>query len=231
MRIAIADDDVTFVDFIKAITGNDGHSCVVFGDGQSIVTQLQRETFDLVILDWHMPRMTGPEVLGWMQQNLEVPPPVIMLTSQYNKTDIARTLSQGADDFIVKPETAAVISARIDAVLRRSGQRAAPQRHIDFGNYRFDRLESTVHYDGASERLTAKEFSLALLFFQNLNRPLSRGYLLDTVWNSVAGLPTRTLDVHVSHIRAKLKLATGGNFRLQTIVSYGYRLEACAEDE
>lgn len=74
MRIAIADDDVTFVDFIKAITGNDGHSCVVFGDGQSIVTQLQRETFDLVILDWHMPRMTGPEVLGWMQQNLEVPP-------------------------------------------------------------------------------------------------------------------------------------------------------------
>ncbi|MDE1914566.1 MAG: response regulator transcription factor [Sphingomonadales bacterium] len=231
MRIAIADDDTAFVDFLKNVTSADGHSCVVFNDGQSLVTQLQRETFDLVILDWHMPRLTGPEVLGWIHQNLEVPPPVIMLTSQYNKSDIARTLSEGADDFIVKPETAAVISARIDAVLRRTSQRNAPQRHIDFGGYRFDRLESTVSFDGEEQKLTAKEFSLALLFFQNTNRPLSRGYLLDMIWNSVAGLPTRTLDVHVSHIRAKLKLAAGRGYRLQTIVSYGYRLEVCAEDE
>jgi DNA-binding response OmpR family regulator len=231
MRIAIADDDTAFVDFLKSVTHADGHSCVTFTDGQSIVTQLQRETFDLVILDWHMPRLTGPEVLAWIRQNLEVPPPVIMLTSQYNKADIARTLSDGADDFIVKPEAAAVISARIDAVLRRTTQRSAPQRHLDFDGYRFDRLESTVTFDGEVQKLTAKEFALALLFFQNTNRPLSRGYLLDTVWNSVAGLPTRTLDVHVSHIRAKLKLSAGRGFRLQTIVSYGYRLEVCVEDE
>jgi DNA-binding response OmpR family regulator len=126
MRIAIADDDTTFVEFIKSVTTADGHSCVTFTDGQSLVTQLQRETFDLVILDWHMPRLTGPEVLAWIHQNLEAPPPVIMLTSQYNKTDIARTLSEGADDFIVKPETGPVISARIDAVLRRTTQRSAP---------------------------------------------------------------------------------------------------------
>ncbi len=231
MRIAIADDDITFVEFIKSVTVDQGHSCATFSDGQALVTQLQRDTFDLVILDLHMPRLTGQEVLRWIRANMPAPPAVIMLTSQTDKGDIARTLNAGADDYIVKPESAPIIAARIEAVLRRTTSKSSPAQFLTFGHYRFDRLDSSVIYAGEAVRLTAKEFALALVFFENVNRALSRSYLLGRVWHSVAGLPTRTLDVHVSHIRAKLALSAERGFRLHTIVNYGYRLETSSESE
>jgi DNA-binding response OmpR family regulator len=208
MRIAIVDGDTAFVEFLESIASADGHSCVSFTDAESFATEVQRDAFDLVVLDWHLP--AGGEVVSWIGGNLDVLPVVVMLTGQYDKARIARAL---IDDAIARP---------VDT---------APDMDGVFEGYRFDRQDSSVTFDGGAQKLTAKEFALALLFFQNTNRPLSRAYLLDAVWNSVEGLPTRTLDVHVSHIRAKLKLAAGRGYRLQTIVGYGYRLELCEEDE
>ena len=225
MRVAVADDDETISAFLRALLEGRGHQVRVFVNGRALITQLQRDTFDLVILDWHMPEADGMAVLDWMRANMGAPPPVIMLTSRADKDDVASALNAGADDYVVKPEAGEVILARVEAVLRRTSPAPAPARYLDVGRYRLDRLANTVFFGGREEQLTAKEFALALLFFQNPNRPLSRAYLLDAVWNSVADLPTRTLDVHVSRIRAKLCLSAEQGYRVHTIFGYGYRLE------
>ncbi len=225
MRIAVADDDETIAAFLRALLEGHGHHVRAFDNGRTMITQLQRDTFDLVILDWHMPEADGMAVLEWMRGNMGTPPPVIMLTSRADKDDVANALNAGADDYVVKPEAGEVILARVEAVLRRVSPVPPPARYLEVGRYRFDRVDNAVTFDGRKEQLTAKEFALALLFFQNPHRPLSRAYLLDAVWNSVADLPTRTLDVHVSRVRAKLRLSAETGYRLHTIFSYGYRLE------
>jgi len=229
-RIAIADDDVVMTEFIAEIITNMGHRPIVFSAGDTLLRQLPRETFDLLILDWNMAGANGFEVLTWTQSNLVAPPPVIMLSSRAEKIDIADCLKAGADDYIVKPEAANVIEARISAVLRRAAPSTSGQRYLTFGVYKFDKLEGSVAYHDIRNALTSKEFALALMFFQNQNRPVSRSYILETIWNSVGDLATRTLDMHVSRIRAKLALNPENGFRLSTIFGYGYRLESYIED-
>ena len=228
-RIAIAEDDETMVQFIAGIVADAGHRLVLFTNGDTLIRQLPRETFDLLILDWNMPGASGFEVLQWAQSNLTPPPPVIMLSSRTEKIGVADCLTAGADDYIIKPEAANVIAARISAVLRRAKPAANTQRYLEFAPYVFDKLQGSVTFNGQSVALTAKEFALALMFFQGQNRPVSRSYILETIWNSVGDLPTRTLDMHVSRIRSKLELGPENGFRLSTIFGYGYRLETYDE--
>jgi DNA-binding response OmpR family regulator len=178
-----------------------------------------------------MPGMTGLEVIQWSQENLDPVPPAIVLTSRADKSDIVHALEAGADDFIVKPETANVIVARVGAALRRSRLRKGSDFIARHGPYEFDKLASSVRLDGNSIALTAKEFGLIQLFFRNLNRPLSRSYIMQRVWGSVVDLPTRTLDMHVSRLRSKLELRPERGYGLQTVFGYGYRLDSLEEGE
>ena len=109
MRILIADDDGDVRSYIQSALGEAGHSCAAFANGREVVTELARNTFDLLILDWNMPGYTGLEVIDWAQSNLEPVPALIVMTSRNDKQDIVRALQAGADDYIVKPETADVI--------------------------------------------------------------------------------------------------------------------------
>jgi DNA-binding response OmpR family regulator len=153
-----------------------------------------------------------------------------MFTSRTDKNDITAALDAGADDFIIKPESGTVIAARMNAILRRTIGRPSDDRFETFGRYRFDRATETVTLDGEAIALTAKEFALARLFFASLGRPLSRAYILETIWKNVAELSTRTLDMHVSRVRAKLRLRAEHGYGLQTVFGYGYRLEAFDAD-
>jgi len=227
MRIGVVDDDETVLEFVSQVLTSAGHGCSVFHRGQDLLSALQRDTFDLLILDWNMPVHSGIDLLDWTRTNLEAPPPVIMLTSRSDKDDIVTALRAGADDFIVKPETPAVICARVEAVMRRGQPARAPGRHETHGLYCFDRHTESVSVDGEPVVLTSKEFALAQLFFANLHKPLSRTYIMETVWKSMADLSTRTLDMHVSRIRSKLRLRSENGYRLQTVFGYGYRLESC----
>lgn len=228
-RVAIAEDDAESASFLLKIVQAMGHRPTSFTNGEDLVRQLSRDTFDLLLLDWNMPRLSGLDVLRWSRTHIEVPPAVIMISSRAEKLDVTTCLSEGADDYIIKPEAASVVRARIEAVLRRTAPRAQDQRLYTYGTYCFDKLQGTVSYGGATHALTAKEFALAMMFFQNQNRPISRAYILETVWKSVGDLPTRTLDMHVSRIRAKLALGPQNGFRLSTIFGYGYRLETYSE--
>jgi len=226
MRIGVVDDDEASIAFISQVLAASGHSCVHFSRSSDVLPALRDDTFDLLILDWNMPDLSGIEIVTWARANITPSPPIIMLTSRSDKEDIAAALNAGADDFIVKPESAIVIAARVDALLRRS--HVTPRQDEQaFGPYRFDLRNERVSLHGTDVMLTGKEFALALLFFNSLHKPLSRRYIMARIWKSMADLSTRTLDMHVSRIRAKLKLCADNGYRLETVFGYGYRLETC----
>ena len=226
MRVAIVDDDETVRSHFQALLQTRGYACSSFATGQEMITALQRDTFDLLVIDWNMPGLSGLDVLAWVGENVLVRPSIIMMTNRADKADIVRGLDAGADDYIVKPEEDKIILARVDARLRDWKAADADLRKITFGSYVFDKLENSVSVAGERVELTAKEFALARAFFENKHRPLSRAYILETIWNSVGDLQTRTLDVHVSRLRNKLKLKPENGFRLHTIFGFGYRLES-----
>jgi DNA-binding response OmpR family regulator len=230
MRIAIADDDKDAREFAQHTLSLAGHQCSAFANGRDIIAQLKRETFDLILLDWNMPGLSAIDVIEWVRQGLSDVPRIIVLTSRVSDADIAFALDAGADDFITKPASGEVIRARVAATLRRASKEQATKRVEQREVFAFDRLDQAVTFGGTVVRLTPKEFDLALLFFDNLQRPLSRGYILQRIWNNTADLSTRTLDMHVSKIRTKLGLRPENGYRLQTISSYGYRLDKFNDD-
>lgn len=224
MRILLVDDDVEIISYIRDILIRRGHNCVALRTGAGLLAELRRETFDLLLLDWNLPDMSGLDLL----QSIRAMPMtvgIIMLTSRSGEEDIARALHAGADDYIVKPESEPIIVARVEAALRRTVPFQNPPRYLQFDHYEFDRLTETVRIDGEAVPLSAKEFSLALLFFENAHRAMSRGYLLEALWHSVADLPTRTLDMHVSRVRSKLRLRPDNGYRIVALSGYGYRME------
>lgn len=224
MRILLVDDDSEVISHIREIVTRRGHSCVALRTGAGLLAELRRETFDLLLLDWNLPDISGLDVL----QSIRAMPlgiGIIMLTSRSGEEDIVRALQAGADDYIVKPESEPIIVARIEAALRRAVPGQAPERLVTFGAYAFDRLTETVRIGEETVPLSAKEFALALLFFENAHRAMSRGYILEALWHSVADLPTRTLDMHVSRVRTKLRLRPENGYRIVALSGYGYRME------
>ena len=230
MRIALADDEKDILEHVSFVVRNAGHDVDCFANGVDVVNALQRETYDVALLDWNMPGKTGLEVVAWAAENLDVPPAIILLTSRQDKDDIVRGLEAGATDYIVKPESDAVIRARIEAAARRNANPEG-ERTVWRGRYRIDRLDRAITIDGAPVQLTAKEFELAKLFFENLDRPLSRGYLFSRVWGGQAELETRTIDMHVSRLRSKLQLAPENGFVIRTVFGFGYRMDQYADEE
>ncbi len=230
MHIAVVDDEEAIRGFVSRALSESGHSCASYRGGRALLSALAKETFDLVIMDWNMPEMSGIEIIRSMHALLENRPPIIMLTSRSEKEDIAEALNQGADDFIVKPESPIVIAARVNALLRRTSGGGVPQDEAPrFGGYMFDKSRGAVTFGDREIMLTSKEFALALLLFSNQDRPLSRRYIMEAVWKSVADLSTRTLDMHISRIRTKLSLRPENGFSLRTVFGYGYRLEPSHE--
>jgi DNA-binding response OmpR family regulator len=231
MRVIIADDEADVVAFLKSIVEELGHIAVSYSDGNMLAQALVRETFDLLILDWNIPGKDGIATLQWMQSSLPEKPPVIMMTNRSAKRDISDALNAGADDYITKPEDRAVVAARINAMLRRNAGSGAFDTHATYGKYVLDRIEQTVAVNGQNITLTAKEFELADLFFRNSDRTLSRNYIMETIWRTTAALATRTLDMHISRVRAKLDLQPENGFRIFTVFGYGYRLESIAKGD
>ena len=226
MRIAALDDDPAQLEAVERVLTAAGHSCRTFALAKSLMAALRRDTFDLLILDWNLPDVSGVETIRWVRANLAAPPPMLLLTSRSSEADVVDGLNAGADDYVVKPVQPTVLSARVHALLRRAYPARPAERIEVFEGYAFDTAAETVRIDGAeAPALTSKEFSLALLLFRNTHRALSRAHILEAVWGRNPDLPTRTLDMHISRIRSKLSLRPETGFRLAPVYSYGYRLE------
>lgn len=225
MRIFIADHGVDVVDYLTQIVEDLGHIAVGCTDSDAFTEILSREVFDLIILDWNIRAPDGTSFLEWMNQNLLTRPPVIMMANRSAKRDITDALNAGADDYITKPESRNVIAARVNALLRGDAVGGAFDIEVTYGAYKMNRLEQSVTIHGQTVILTAKEFELAEMFFKNKDRTLSRHYIMQTIWRTTATLATRTLDMHISRVRAKLALRPENGFRIFTVFGYGYRLE------
>lgn len=231
MKIAILEDDSAQAAMVAEVLRSAGHICIVFISGRDLVSKVRQETFDLLVLDWNVPHVSGLEVATWARQTLKPVPPILMLTARADAEDVVAALNAGADDFIVKPVDPVILRARVSALLRRAYHVDPVVQNETHGPYTFDPLRLTVSREGVEAQLTAKEFTLALTFFHNLHRPLGRAYLLETVWGRNPDLATRTLDSHVSKIRQKLSLRPETGFKLAPVYSYGYRLERTMEAE
>ncbi|NBW07725.1 MAG: DNA-binding response regulator [Caulobacteraceae bacterium] len=225
MKIATLDDDRVQLDLILDTIAEAGFEGSGFSRANALLSALRRETFDLLILDWQLPDKSGVEVVRWAQKNLTPPPPILLVTSRSDDADVVEGLGAGADDFLTKPVSKAVLTARIHALLRRAYGAAEAQAAEVHGHVTLDPSTGAATANGQPVAMTAKEFAVALILLRNLNRALSRSYLLDSVWGSDPDLNSRTLDMHISRVRSKLNLRPDAGFRLAPVYSYGYRLE------
>ena len=225
MRIAALDDDPILLELLKAMTESLGHVCHTFDTGAALLKTLRRDSYDLLIVDWHLPDMDGPEVVRAARTLTGPQIPILFVTRRQDEQDIVEALASGADDFMTKPVRIGEFSARINALERR----AFPDMSADtlvFGRYQFDAPTRSLHLDGAVLELTELEYGLSLFMFQNCRRLLSREHLREMVWGQTHEVTSRTIDTHVSRLRNKLKLSPEYGYTITAVYGTGYRLEA-----
>lgn len=231
MRIAVLDDDRDHLDLVLQIIERAGHGGVAFSEGAALVRQLQRDVFDLLIVDWQMPGMSGVEVVRWVRSNLQDRLPVLFVTQRDEERDVVEALGCGADDYMTKPLRVHELNARVAALLRRTYPSSALSELV-LGGYRLALARREASYNGEAIELKPREFELARCLFMQPGRLLSRDYLLQTVWGLGGHVPSRTLDTHMSSLRAKLALRSERGMRLTAVYGLGYRLEeTVAPDE
>jgi DNA-binding response OmpR family regulator len=230
MHIAILEDEYILALHTQDLLLQAEHTVEIFTTGNALLKALQRDTFDLLILDWNVPDISGIKVLRHVREELHSKVPVLFLTSRQFEQEIVQALSSGADDYCAKPVRENEFMARVAALGRRAYNPDTPNSPTHtLGGYTFNRLDNTVHWVSQGQaqhaKLSEKEFNLALFLFENIGRSLSRKRLMTHIWGRDDDACSRTLDVHISQIRTKLDLsATSKLLRLKAIHGFGYRI-------
>ena len=225
MKIAVLEQDRPQADLICQVLSAAGHSCQSYDSAKDLLGQLRKDSADMLVMDWNVPDMDGAEVLRRAKEKLASAAPTMFLVGNNAEDDIIAGVTAGADDYLVKPLRRGELVARASALLRRAYPSQNSAEQLQFGPYTFETRPGRLLKDGAVIDVTQKEFSLALLFFRNIGRPLSRAYIHESVWVRENDVPSRTMDTHVSRVRNKLHLRPENGFRLVPVYSYGYRLE------
>ena len=201
-----------------------GYEIIQAADGQEALEIFfnNMNKIDLILLDIMLPRMNGNEVLKEIRRNSQVP--VIMLTANSSVEKQLYSFSQGADDYIVKPYTLAVIKAHVEAVLKRSGK---ADQFLEAGKLRLDLLGQKVYRNGEYVETTRREYELLQYFVENKGRVLKREHILDAVWGFDYAGETRTVDTMVKQLRKKL---TEECNYIRSVYGVGYIFEAGTDD-
>jgi DNA-binding response OmpR family regulator len=227
LRIALFDADPAEQALVEQLLERSGFECCRFDDAATLVACARQRPFDALIVDWKGQPAQGGAVLGHARATAARTPTLMMVASG-REDDIIAGLSCGADDYLIKPIRPSELVARLQALLRRAYPHETLER-FSFDTYRFEPEPSEVVIVAADgERrvvLTQKEFDLGLLLFRNAGRPLSRNHIREVVWGGDADISSRTMDTHVSRLRAKLALNNESAFRVNPVYGYGYRLD------
>ncbi len=199
--LVVEDDDAIRSALARGLTER-GHAVTPVRTGADAITSLTANTPDVIVLDLGLPDLDGTAVLT-MSQALGSAP-VIVATARDDEREVVRLLDAGADDYVVKPFSAAQIDARIRAVLRRSGATSSEESRLEVGGLSLDPVTHTVELDGRTVELTRKEFDLLHLLMQHPGHVQSKPKILAEVWQQPWGGADRTVDVHLSWLRRKL---------------------------
>jgi two-component system response regulator RegX3 len=224
-RVLVVEDEESFSDALSYMLRREGFEAVVAASGPDALAEFDRGGADVVLLDLMLPGLSGTEVCRALRSRSSVP--IIMLTAKDSEVDKVVGLELGADDYVTKPYSARELVARIRAVLRRGGE-AEPvaEAVLAAGPVRMDVERHVVAVDGEQVALPLKEFDLLELLLRNAGRVLTRGQLIDRVWGSDYVGDTKTLDVHVKRLRAKIEPDPANPKYLLTVRGLGYKLEA-----
>lgn len=225
LRIACLDDDLDQAERICSLLQDAGHKVHVFHRGRALLSQLRCETYDLILLDWEVPDVSGFDVLLAIRSQLGLQTPVLFLTHRDAEADVVQALQAGADDFLIKPARERELLARVSAMGRRMRLPAHAQAALNHPPFVIDLERREVSRDGVPLELTRREFEVAVLLFRHIGEVLSRGFIMDRVWGRGDTTTTRTVDMHVSRVRRVLGLSAAIGLRLTAIYGYGYRLE------
>lgn len=214
-RILIVEDEEAIANLIKVNLTAEGYCCTCAYDGKSGADYIEKETFDLILLDIMLPEINGYELLEYIKP---LGTPVIFLTAKSGLDDRIKGLKLGADDYIAKPFQIGELLARVEALLRRYGK---INRKIILAGVEIDMVSRIVTKDGKPIDLTVKEFDLLVELVQNKNVALYREKLYKKVWGEEFMGDTRTLDSHIQRLRKKLNWEE----KIKTVFRVGYRLE------
>ena len=231
ITIGILEDDEDQSALLDLWLTDAGYTVDISASGSEFIRAVQTKGFDLLLLDWNLPEMSGLEVLEWVRRSVHTHVPIIFLTTRTEEKHIVSALEAGADDYVTKPARPAELIARIGALARRSGLVVEQSDVLSVDGYVLDRTQRNVQHGEEITKLTNREFDLAWVLFSNLSKILSRDYLLRNVWNIGKAVNTRTVDTHVCKIRNKLNLRPENGWQLSSVYHYGYRLEQLTNEE
>lgn len=232
MRIAILEDDPDQADLVCLWLQDAGHSVSCSNDGASFLRVVRRDSYDMYMLDWVLPDMSGIEVLHKLRAEMADYTPVVIATVKDEERSIVTGLEAGADDYLVKPIRRAELVARISAILRRASGGKSEDDAVEAAPYVIDLTSQTISYDGRDVTLTNREFALAVFLFRNPGKMLSRAHILEAIWGiENTAVSTRTVDTHVSRLRRKLKLGVDNGWKLTAVYQHGYRIEKVGLEE
>lgn len=226
--ILLVEDEEALADPLMFLLRKEGFNVIHAADGPSALTEFDKNSIDIVLLDLMLPGMSGTDVCKRLRAVSQVP--VIMVTARDSEIDKVVGLELGADDYVTKPYSSRELIARIRAVLRRGGEAAVIDDEEDSqivtgGNVRMDVESHIVTVDGVQVQMPLKEFDLLEYLMRNSGRVLTRGQLIDRIWGADYVGDTKTLDVHIKRLRSKIEAEPSKPVHLVTVRGLGYKFE------
>jgi two-component system response regulator RegX3 len=225
-KILVVEDETSFSEALSYLLGREGFDVSVADSGTRAIEEFDRHGADLILLDLMLPGLSGTEVCRQIRSKSNVP--IIMLTAKDAEIDKVVGLELGADDYVTKPYSTPELVARIKAVLRRVSDNDDGQSSdgtLTAGPVRMDVERHIVTVNGSTQSLPLKEFELLEYLIRNSGRVLTRSQLIDRVWGSDYFGDTKTLDVHVKRLRAKIEADPANPVFIQTVRGLGYKFE------
>lgn len=226
MKILVIDDEEHILELLKFNLELFGFDVCVSPEANQAIELIGKEKPDLLLLDWMLPKISGIDILRKIRQDENIYDlPVIMLTAKNMEDDKIQGLNVGADDYITKPFSIKELMARINTILRRYRVSDKSQSIMEAGNIILNTDQYGLTVDGHAVDLTRKEFELLKLLMENRGKVLKRDYLLEKVWGYEFYGETRTVDVHIRHLRKKLGLDETSENGIDTIRGLGYKMK------
>ncbi len=224
-KILIVEDEASFSEALEFLLGKEGFSIVTAATGAEALRKFEQGGIDLVLLDLMIPEVSGIEVCRQIRAKSKIP--IIMLTAKDSEVDKVVGLEIGADDYVTKPYSSRELVARIRAVLRRNGNDEVESSSgiLTVSGVRMDIDRHQVSVSGTPVSLPLKEFELLEFLMRNAGRVLTRMQLIDRVWGSDYVGDTKTLDVHIKRLRAKIETDPANPTLIQTVRGLGYKME------